>query len=92
MKTTDRRDVPNPTAPQEEVDHEEHPPRLDISARNLAGFAIFVVLAIVALYFLLPQVAGLALTETVRRAAPLAAPVFGRVAAGVQGLEAKARG
>ena len=40
-------------------DHEEHPPRLDISARNLAGFAVFVVLAMVALYFLLPQVAGL---------------------------------
>jgi uncharacterized protein (TIRG00374 family) len=59
VKTTDRRDVPNPTAPQEEVDHEEHPPRLDFSGRNLVGFAFFVVLALVALYFLLPQVAGL---------------------------------
>jgi uncharacterized protein (TIRG00374 family) len=59
VKTTNRRDVPNPTAPEEEVEHEEHPPRLDLSARNLVGFAIFVVLATVALYFLLPQVAGL---------------------------------
>ena len=59
MKTTNRSDIPNPTAREQEVDHEEHPPRLDLSARNLVGFAIFVVLAIVALYFLLPQVAGL---------------------------------
>ena len=59
MKTTNRRDIPNPIAPEEEVEHEEHPPRLDLSARSLVGFAIFVLLAIVALYFLLPQVAGL---------------------------------
>jgi uncharacterized protein (TIRG00374 family) len=59
VKTTAPRDVPNPTAPEEEVEHEEHPPRLDLSARNLVGFAFFVALAIVALYFLLPQVAGL---------------------------------
>jgi uncharacterized protein (TIRG00374 family) len=54
-----RHEIPNPPAPQDEEDHEEHPPRLDLSARNLIGFALFVVLAIVALYFLLPQVAGL---------------------------------
>jgi uncharacterized protein (TIRG00374 family) len=59
VKTTNRRDIPNATAPEPEVEHEEHPPRLDLSARNLAGFGVFVVLAIVALYFLLPQVAGL---------------------------------
>jgi uncharacterized protein (TIRG00374 family) len=59
VKTTAPRDVPNPTAPEEDVEHEEHPPRLDLSARNLVGFAVFVVLALVALYFLLPQVAGL---------------------------------
>ena len=59
MKTTAPRDAPNQTAPEAAVEHEEHPPRLDLSARNLAGFAIFVLLAIVALYFLLPQVAGL---------------------------------
>jgi uncharacterized protein (TIRG00374 family) len=59
VKTTARQDTPNPTAPEQEVDHEEHPPRLDLSARNLVGFAVFVVLALVALYFLLPQVAGL---------------------------------
>jgi uncharacterized protein (TIRG00374 family) len=58
-KTETRHQSPNTPAPEGDEDHEEHPPRLDISARNLAGFAIFVVLAIVALYFLLPQVAGL---------------------------------
>jgi uncharacterized protein (TIRG00374 family) len=57
--TKTRHQPPNTPAPEDDEDHEEHPPRLDISARNLAGFAIFVVLAIVALYFLLPQVAGL---------------------------------
>jgi len=59
-------DVPNPRAPEDEEDHEEHPPRLDLSARNLIGFALFVALAIVALYFLLPQIAGL--EETWHRA------------------------
>ena len=60
MNTTEtRHQSPNTPAPEDGEDHEEHPPRLDISARNLAGFAVFVVLAIVALYFLLPQVAGL---------------------------------
>jgi uncharacterized protein (TIRG00374 family) len=51
--------APNPPAPEDEEEHEEHPPKLDLSARNLIGFACFVVLALVALYFLLPQVAGL---------------------------------
>ncbi len=60
MNATTRHDVPNPRAPEDEHDeHEEHPPRLDISARNLAVFGLFVVLALVALYFFLPQVAGL---------------------------------
>jgi uncharacterized protein (TIRG00374 family) len=63
--TETRHQSPNTPAPEDGGDHEEHPPRLDISARNLAGFAIFVVLALVALYFLLPQVAGL--EETWRR-------------------------
>ncbi len=58
MSATTRQEIPNPRAPEEE-EHEEHPPRLDLSARNLIGFAVFVALAIVALYFLLPQVAGL---------------------------------
>ena len=62
--TTTRHEPPNPQAPDHD-DHEEHPPRLDVSARNLTGFAVFVVLAIVALYFLLPQIAGL--EETWRR-------------------------
>ena len=43
-------------------------------------------------HYVVDLAAGLALTEAVRRGAPLAAPLFGRVAAGVQGLEAKARG
>jgi uncharacterized membrane protein YbhN (UPF0104 family) len=54
-----RREEENPRAPEEDDDTEEHPPRLDVSPRNLVGFALFVVLALVALYFLLPQVAGL---------------------------------
>jgi uncharacterized protein (TIRG00374 family) len=57
--TETRHQSPNTPAPEDGEDHEEHPPRLDISARNLAGFTVFVVLALVALYFLLPQVAGL---------------------------------
>ena len=60
MNATTRHDAPNPRAPEDEHDeHEEHPPRLDISARNLGVFGLFVVLALVALYFFLPQVAGL---------------------------------
>jgi hypothetical protein len=43
-------------------------------------------------HYVVDLAAGLALTESVRRAAPLAVPAFGRVAAGVQALEAKARG
>jgi hypothetical protein len=42
-------------------------------------------------HYVVDLAAGLALAEAVRRAAPLAAPVFERVAAGVQGLEARAR-
>jgi uncharacterized protein (TIRG00374 family) len=61
-----RYDLPNAPAPEAEDEHEEHPPRLDLSARNLVGFAVFVVLALVALYFLLPKVAGLG--ETWHRA------------------------
>jgi uncharacterized protein (TIRG00374 family) len=45
-------------------DDDEHP-RLEITPRNLAVVAAFVVLAAVALYFLLPQFAGL--DETWRR-------------------------
>jgi uncharacterized protein (TIRG00374 family) len=60
VNTTEKRhQPPNTPPPEDDEDHEEHPPRLDISARSLVGFALFVVLAIVALYFLLPQVAGL---------------------------------
>jgi uncharacterized membrane protein YbhN (UPF0104 family) len=59
VRTPAGEDVPNPPRPEDEEDHEEHPPRLDLSARNLAGFTVFIVLALVALYFLLPQIAGL---------------------------------
>jgi hypothetical protein len=41
-------------------------------------------------HYVVDLAAGLALTEGIRRAAPLAAPVLGRVAAGVRGLEARA--
>jgi uncharacterized protein (TIRG00374 family) len=57
--TETRHQSPNTPSPESDEDEEEQPPRLDISARNLVGFAVFVVLAIVALYFFLPQVAGL---------------------------------
>jgi hypothetical protein len=43
-------------------------------------------------HYVVDLAAGLALTESVRRAAPLAAPLLGRVATGVQALEARARG
>ena len=50
--------LPNPDLPEDE-EGDEHPPRLDVSARSLVGFGVFVLLAILALYFLLPQLAGL---------------------------------
>ena len=48
----------NPTAPEEEDDEAEDP-RFDFTPRKLALFALFVVLSIGGLYFLLPQLAGL---------------------------------
>jgi membrane-associated phospholipid phosphatase len=42
-------------------------------------------------HYVVDLAAGLALTEGIRRAAPLAAPVLVRVAAGVRDLEARAR-
>jgi uncharacterized protein (TIRG00374 family) len=59
--TEARRQPPN-ASPADDDEHEEHPPRLDVSPRNLIAFALFVVLALVALYFLLPQIAGLEAT------------------------------
>jgi hypothetical protein len=60
------------------------------------GWAYTTTLGIALVYlgehYVVDLAAGLALTEAVRRAAPLAAPAFGRVAAGVQSLEARARG
>jgi uncharacterized protein (TIRG00374 family) len=67
VNTTEfRHQSPNTPSPEEDEDDEAHPPRLDMSARSLAGFAVFVVLALVALYFFLPQIAGL--QETWHRA------------------------
>jgi uncharacterized protein (TIRG00374 family) len=43
--------------PGEDIDDDE--PRFDFTPRRLVGFGVFVVLAIIALYFLLPQLAGL---------------------------------
>ncbi len=48
--------TPNPPAP--EVD-DEQAPRVEVSRRKLAVFGLFVVVALVALYFLLPKLAGL---------------------------------
>ena len=51
-------DLANPAAPEEDEEEVEEP-RFDFTPRKLAAFALFVVLAIIALYFLLPQLAGL---------------------------------
>ena len=49
--------TPNP-APEEDAD-DEAAPRIEFTPRKLAAFVAFVVLSVVALYFLLPQLAGL---------------------------------
>ena len=51
-------DLANLTAPEVDEDEVEEP-RFDFTPRKLAVFGAFVVLSIVALYFLLPQLAGL---------------------------------
>lgn len=58
MKSTAPIGLPNPDLPEDE-EGDEHPPRIDVSRRSLIGFGVFVLLAILALYFLLPQIAGL---------------------------------
>jgi uncharacterized protein (TIRG00374 family) len=58
MRTTAPIRLPNPDLPEDD-EGEEQPPRIDVSRRSLIGFGVFVVLAIAALYFLLPQLAGL---------------------------------
>jgi uncharacterized protein (TIRG00374 family) len=50
-------DTPNPEAPGEGDD--EAAPAIEMTGRKLAFFAAFVVLSLVALYFLLPQLTGL---------------------------------
>ena len=50
-------DVANPRAA--EHDEDEEPPRFELTPRKVSLFAVFVVLSIVALYLLLPQLAGL---------------------------------
>lgn len=47
----------NPSAPEDGLD--EPAPGIDLTPRRVSLFALFVVLAIVALYLLLPQLAGL---------------------------------
>ena len=60
MNTTSRATAPNPPrARGRATTTRSTRPGSTSRARNLVGFALFVVLAIVALYFLLPQVAGL---------------------------------
>lgn len=58
MRTTGPIGLPNPEGPEDEEGNEQ-PPRIDVSRRRLIGFGVFVALAIAALYFLLPQLAGL---------------------------------
>jgi uncharacterized protein (TIRG00374 family) len=58
MKARAPIDLPNPDLPEDD-ERDDHPPRIDVSRRSLIGFGVFVVLAILALYFLLPQLAGL---------------------------------
>jgi uncharacterized protein (TIRG00374 family) len=48
--------TPNTPAPE---DDDEQGPRFDFTKRKLAFFGLFVVLSLVALYFLLPKLAGL---------------------------------
>lgn len=58
MRTTAPIRLPNPEGPEDE-EGDEQPPRVDVSRRSLIAFGVFVALAILALYFLLPQLAGL---------------------------------
>lgn len=58
MRTTAPIRLPNPEGPEDE-EGDEQPPRVDVSRRSRIAFGVFVALAILALYFLLPQLAGL---------------------------------
>ena len=64
-------------------------------AEGTVGWAYVLLLGLALVYlgehYVVDLVAGLALTEAVRRSEPWAAPVLGRVSAGVQRLEAAAR-
>ena len=48
----------NPEPPDDDDDHEERP-ALKITARGLVGITAFLLLALAALYFLVPKLAGL---------------------------------
>ena len=50
-------DVPNPDSP--DFDDDEGAPRFDFTPRKMAFFVVFVLAMVVALYFLLPKLAGL---------------------------------
>lgn len=56
-KTSAPVDEPNAHAP--EADDDEEVPRIDLTPRKIAAFSVFVVISLVALYLLLPQLAGL---------------------------------
>ena len=50
---------------------EPRPPSLEVTPRNVAALAIFLVISLAALYFLLPQLTGLEDTwERIRDGAP----------------------
>jgi uncharacterized membrane protein YbhN (UPF0104 family) len=54
-----RREATQPAHDAGDAHHDEDAPRIELSRRAITTFAAFVVLAVVALYFLLPKLAGL---------------------------------
>ena len=59
MKTASTAPVDTPNPALDEDADDEAAPRIEFTRRKLAAFITFVVLSLVALYFLLPQLAGL---------------------------------
>jgi uncharacterized membrane protein YbhN (UPF0104 family) len=53
------REATQPAPAAGDAHHDEEAPRIEFSRRAILTFALFVVLAVVALYFLLPKLAGL---------------------------------
>jgi hypothetical protein len=49
----------SPEPPEDDDEHHEERPAIRITGRGLIGIVVFLLLAIAALYFLLPKLAGL---------------------------------